>query len=107
MRPTFDHTEEYLIAYYRNMGVRKWDAACLRDVAFLAVGCLVLAWGLYKDDTAWIIVGFVVVSYRMIQSLTSSVRYNPVLASIIKKYEQACNTSEFPAKPKAPQGQTS
>jgi hypothetical protein len=84
------------------MRTRKWDAQSLSEVAYLLVACFGLAWGLYKDDAAWIIVGFAVMSYRLIQLSVSSGRYNPVLASIIKKYEQACTEAEVPAKPKAP-----
>lgn len=94
MRPSFDSTEEYLIAYYRHQrrqrGANHWAA----DSAYLAVGCLLLAWGIHDGNPIWIVIGFGLVAWRLVQMMIASGRYNPVIAEIIEKYEQACSETD-------------
>lgn len=90
MKPTFDPEEEYLIAYYRRLHATGKSDQGTGDLAVLAVTALFIGTGAFKDDMTWILVGFGIIAWRLVQGMLSSARYNRTLGSIIAKYEKAC-----------------
>ncbi len=90
MRPSFDREEDYLIAYYRQLHATGNRGGMSGDLAVLLVSAALVGTGLFKDDTAWVIVGFGILAYRQLQGMWSTARYNRTLGSIIEKYETAC-----------------
>jgi len=89
MRPKFDPTEEYLISWYRTVRTKRLDGRWMIDAAYLVSGFLVLLWGIHNDDTTWILIGFGIVAYRLLQLTVASGKYNPTVGGIIEKYEQS------------------
>ena len=90
MRPTFDREEDYLIAYYRQRHAAGGRGEISGDLAVLLSGAALVGVGLYKDDMTWMMIGFGIVTYRLVQGMLSAAKYNRTLGSIIEKYEQAC-----------------
>lgn len=94
MRPSFDREEDYLIAYYRQLHATGGRGGISGDLAVLLVGAAFVGTGLFKDDLTWVIVGFGILAYRLVQGMWSTARYNRTLGSIIEKYESACGGSQ-------------
>lgn len=90
MRPQFDHEEDFLIAYYRQRHAAGGRGEMSGDLAVLLAGSSLLGVGIFKDDITWVIIGFGIVTYRLVQGMLSSAKYNRTLGSIIEKYERAC-----------------
>lgn len=101
MRPTFDREEDYLIAYYRQRHAAANRGEIPGDLAVLLSGSALVGVGVYRDDMTWMIIGFGIVTYRLVQGMLSAAKYNRTLGSIIEKYEQACAGSENKDQPGA------
>jgi hypothetical protein len=93
MRPSFDREEDYLIAYYRQRHAAGNRGEIPGDIAVLLASSALVGTGLVKDDMTWVIIGFGIVAYRLVQGMWSSAKYNRTLGSIIEKYEDACEVS--------------
>lgn len=94
MRPSFSPLEEFFIASYRlqhQRGARNTD---VRGLCYLVSVAAIAAFGLYKDDVTWILIGLVIAGGRLAQSMITGAKYNPVIASIIAKYDSAASAEE-------------
>jgi hypothetical protein len=101
MRPQFDREEDFLIAYYRQRHAAGGRGEMAGDLAVLLAGSALLGVGILKDDITWVIIGFGIVTYRFVQGILSSAKYNRILGSIIEKYERASIESDDAGHPPA------
>ena len=101
MRPSFDREEDYLIAYYRQRHAAGNRGEVPGDLAVLLSGSALVGVGLFRADMVWMVIGFGIVAYRLVQGMVSSAKYNRTLGSIIEKYEQACVGTEGKVQPGA------
>jgi hypothetical protein len=85
MRPSFNATEEYLIASYRlqhQNGTKGYD---VNQFIWLIFSVALAVVGIRNDDVTWILLGLALICIRVGQGMATSAKYNPVLASIIDK----------------------
>ncbi len=71
------------------------------DLAVLLSGSALVGVGLFREDMIWMVIGFGIVTYRLVQGMLSSAKYNRILGSIIEKYEQASVGTEDKVQPGA------
>ncbi len=97
MRPKFDHNEDYYIAYYRQYRKAQGARIVAQDVTTVVVSATFFALGFFKSDITWSIIGFGIVVYLALRNLVVGERGNRVIASIIEKYEAACQEYNRPS----------
>ena len=97
MRPKFDNDEDYYIAYYRQYRKSQGVRIVAQDVTTVVVGATFFALGFFKNDITWSIIGFGIVVYLALRHLVAGERYSRVMASIIEKYEAACQEDNRPS----------
>lgn len=78
----FTENEEYVIAYYRSQ-----SDSIASELAWLAVSIGLAVWGLWGGDPTWGVLAFLLLVYRMVSGIWISRRWNPLIKSIILKYD--------------------
>lgn len=98
MRPSFSPLEEFFIASYRLQHQRGGRNTDVRGLCYLVSVAALAALGLYKDDVTWILIGLAIAGIRLGQNMIASAKYNPVIASIISKYDSAVISAAKPVQ---------
>ena len=88
-RPAFDSDEELLIAICRQQGPGRQTGSLSYDVSALVVATGLFGYGLVSEEPTWMMVGFGLAIFRIIQWTRSSFRWGHVYNGIILKYDRA------------------
>lgn len=88
-RPVFNSEEELLIAMCRQQGPGRQSDSFAYDVASLVVATGLFGFGLHSGQPAWLMIGFGLAIFRIVQWVRSSYRWGHVCKGIILKYDHA------------------
>lgn len=89
MRPQFNPEEEFVIAYYRQADKSSHNRVVMADLVTVIFGAALVIVGLNSPDFTWALVGFALVSWRLLRNLFAGPRFHDATATAIRKYEAA------------------
>jgi hypothetical protein len=89
MRPQFTPDEEFVIAYYRQADKSSHSRLVIGDIITVTIAVVLLVVGMNSPDFTWALVGFALVSWRLLRNVFSGPRFHDATGSTIRKYEAA------------------
>lgn len=89
MRPRFTPDEELVIAYYRQADKSSHSSLVIGDVITVIIGAVLVVVGLNSPDFTWALVGFALVSWRLLRNIFNGPKFHDATGTAIRKYETA------------------
>ena len=83
----FNETEQFLVSYYRTPSVSGWLQTLAAEGGYLTASILFISIYISKDDSAWGVLGYLILFYRVVCGILQARRWNPSFQGIINKYE--------------------
>ena len=83
----FTDRERFVLSYYRDPGLARWQRHAMLNGALIAVSLALLVFGLLRDDRAWALVAYLLLLWPAFRSVWRARLFIDSFRSIINKYD--------------------
>jgi hypothetical protein len=83
----FTDEERLLASYYKTPSLSHWRRGVGFQLVQLCVSLFFISLFVVREETAWGVTGYLILAYVMVQNMFETRRWQPVMKSLIERYE--------------------